>query len=124
MAEAGRRVPADGGALELAVRDVERPVDQDGEAQAGAGAELERADAALDAVAERGEAHAGELRQHAGVLADLAARHRAAVEGDHGQSPFARSRPSRNFLARGTSASSRCSMMIGMFGCFSATRWR
>src|SRR3954447_21151877 len=124
MAEAGRRVPADGGPLVLAVRDVERPVDQDREAQARAGAELEHPDAALDAVAERGQAHAGELREHPGVLANLAARHRAAVEGDHGQSPFARSRSSKNFFARGTSASSRCSMMIGMFGCFSATRWR
>ena len=35
------------------------------------------------------------------------------------QRPLARNFPSRNFLARGTSSSERCSMMTGMFGCFS-----
>ena len=33
--------------------------------------------------------------------------------------PFCRNLPSRNFFARGTSLSSRCSMIIAMFGCFS-----
>ena len=53
----------------LAVGDVERAVDQHREPEAGAGAELEHADAALDAVAQRHQPHAGELRQHAGVRA-------------------------------------------------------
>ena len=73
MPEAGRRIPADRHALVLAVGDVERAVDQRGEAQARAGAELQHADAALDAIAERHQPHAGELRQHAGALGDLAA---------------------------------------------------
>ena len=63
MPEAGRRMPADRHAAILAVGDVQRPVDQHGEAQAGAGAEFEQADAALDAVAQRHQPHAGELRQ-------------------------------------------------------------
>ena len=74
MAEAGRRMPADRHAAVLAVGDVERAVDQHREAQAGAGAELQHADAALDAVAERHQPHAGELRQRPGVRGDLAAR--------------------------------------------------
>ena len=59
--------------LIIAVGDVERPVDQHREAQAGAGAEFEHADAALDAVAQRHQPHAGELRQPLPARSDPAA---------------------------------------------------
>ena len=88
--------------LILAVGDVERAVDQDGEAQAGAGAELEHADAALDAVAQRHQPHAGELRQHARRARATSRRVicRAAVEARPSPSarPFARNLPVQEFL--------------------------
>ena len=83
MAEARGRVPADRPALVLAVGDVERAVDEDGEAQPGPGAEFEHADAALDPVAERHQAHARELRQRAAMRGDVAAAHAAAEKLDH-----------------------------------------
>ena len=83
MTEAARRVPADGAALVLAIRDIERPVDQDREAQARPGAELEEANAALDTVPERHQTHARELRQTPRVPRHLASRHLPPIELDH-----------------------------------------
>ena len=74
MTESGRRVPADRLALILAIGDVERPVDEHGEAQAGACAELQHADAALYTVAKRHQPHPGELRQHPGAFGNLPPR--------------------------------------------------
>ena len=76
-------MPADRLALILAIGDVEGAVDQDGEAQAAAGAEFEHPQAALEPVAQRHQPHAGELRQHAGALGDLSAAQCPAVELDH-----------------------------------------
>ena len=46
------------------------------------------------------------------------------VKKKRNQHPFASSFSSRNRLARGTSASSKCSMMMGIFGCFLLRRCR
>jgi hypothetical protein len=75
MAKARRRMPADGKPAVLAVGDVHRPVDQNREPQAGPGAELQHADAALHAVSERHQPHAGKLRQRARVGGNVPSRH-------------------------------------------------
>ena len=62
MAETGRRMPADRRPPVFAMRDVKGAIDQDLEDQARAGAKLQAADAALEAVAQDRELHAGELR--------------------------------------------------------------
>ena len=71
-------MPADRLPLEIAVGDVERPIDQRGETQASAGAEFEHTHAALNAVTERHQADAGELRQQTGPFGDLPPRQRLA----------------------------------------------
>src|SRR5579871_4561314 len=85
--EAGRRMPSDRLAPEVAFRDVERAINEHGEAKAGACAELQDADAALDAVAERHQANARELRERSRMFGKLPAGKRAAVERDHGGGP-------------------------------------
>src|SRR5690606_34334664 len=87
MLEAGRRVPADRQPTIFAVGDVEGTVDEDGEAQPGAAAKLQHSDAALDAVFERHQAHAGKLREGSGTGGDVAARHGPPVEFDHESIP-------------------------------------
>ncbi len=84
MAEAGRRVPADRGTAIVAIGNVQRPVDEHGEPQARAGSELEHPHAALDAVAQRHQPDARELRQHAGMLRQLPSRAPVPVERHHG----------------------------------------
>ncbi len=83
MAEPGRRMPTDRLAAELAIGDVERAIDQHGETQPGAGAKLQHPHASLDAVGEGHQAHAGELRQQAGALVDVALRQPLAVQFNH-----------------------------------------
>ena len=56
--------------------------------------------------------------RRAGLASVPAAPTRAAY------SPCAMNLSSMNFFARGTSSSDRCSMITGMFGCFSASRLR
>src|SRR3546814_17807777 len=73
MAKARGRVPADRPALVLAIGDVERAVDEDGEAQPGPGPKFEHADAALDPVAQGPPANARELRQRAPLRGDVPA---------------------------------------------------
>ena len=85
MAEPGRRVPADRLTVELAIGDVERAVDEQREAQARPGAELEHAHAALDAVAEGHKPDAGDLRQRAHPLGYVSPREAAAIELNHGR---------------------------------------
>ena len=64
----------------LAAADVECPVDHDVELEAGAGSELEQADAALDSVAERDQADARSLLEPA----DAPRRGRHATVADRG----------------------------------------
>lgn len=71
-------MPADRLPLEFAVGDVESAINQRGETQAGAGAEFEQTHAPLDAVGERHETDASELRQRAGPFGNLPARQRPA----------------------------------------------
>ena len=72
--EAGRRGPGERAAGVLAAADVEGAVDDDVELEAGAGAELEHAHAALDAVAERDQPDPGGLLQAADPARELGAR--------------------------------------------------
>src|ERR1700722_12173433 len=131
MAEAGRRMPADRLATKFAIGDVERAIDQHGEAQSATCAKLQHPYAALDSIRQRHQAHASELRKQAGALVDLTLRQFLAEQFDHrggvslykrGGAAFSRARrqpsdqrpialnlPSRNFFARGTSSSERCS---------------
>src|SRR3569833_2869342 len=88
MLEPGRRVPPNRLPLVLAVANVHRAIDQHGEARAGAGAELEQADAPLDAVLQLHQPHAGKLRQRTGMLFQFAARVLPAIEL-HGLTPLA-----------------------------------
>ena len=77
-------MPADGAALVLAVGDVEGAVDQHREAQAGAGAELEKPDAPLDAVAERHQPDAGDLGERSHMGREVAPGDGTSVEARHG----------------------------------------
>ncbi len=69
-------MPSDGLSLEIAISDVEGAIDENGEAQPRTRAELQHANAALEAIAERHEPHAGELRKAAAPLGDLPAGER------------------------------------------------
>src|SRR5262249_48783484 len=73
MPESGRRMPTDSRSAILAVADVEGAIDEDREAETGAGAELEDPHAALDAVTEGHETHAGKLGKHAAVAGGVTA---------------------------------------------------
>ena len=72
-------MPADGAPFVFALGDVERAIHEHRETQAGAGAELQHANAALDAIGEFNQADAGELRQHARMRGDITARARSTV---------------------------------------------
>jgi hypothetical protein len=91
MAKAGGRVPADRAAAVLALGDVHRAVDQNGEAQARAGAEFQLPYAALDAVAQGREADAGELRQRTGMFGQRAAAQTPSIQLRHALPPRQRS---------------------------------
>src|SRR6185437_4019307 len=78
MPKSARRMPSDGLPLEIAIRDVEGAVDENGEAQPRTSAKFEHPDAALEAVAERHESHPGELRKRPASLGDLPPRERFA----------------------------------------------
>src|SRR5690606_34566682 len=81
--ETGRRVPADRHAAIVALRYVEAAIDHHREAQAGAGAELQKPHAAFAAVTERHQPDAGKLREGAGARRQLAACPLLSVELDH-----------------------------------------
>ena len=76
MPKSTRRMPSDGLPLEIAIRDVERTIDENGEAQPRTRAKLQHTNIALHAIAERHEPHAGELRKRAATLGDLPASQR------------------------------------------------
>ena len=88
MAKACRRIPADRAPLVLAIGDVERAIDEHREAKAGAGAEFEHADAALDAIAERHQAHARELRKRAAMRRNIPPAEVTAEKLDHQSLPI------------------------------------
>jgi hypothetical protein len=63
--------------------DVERAIDQDIEGETGAGAELEHAHAALDAVTERDQSHPSKLLEAADSAQQLAPSHRRPIDRRH-----------------------------------------
>ena len=74
---------------EFAVGDIQGAINEHCEPEAGAGAELEHADAPLGAVLQGHQPYAGKLRQHAGVSREVATREWPAVKDQ----------PSNNLLA-------------------------
>ena len=91
--EPGRALPAEGAPVVLAAADIHRPIDQDVEAEPGAGAELEDAHAPLHPVAALDQAHPGDLLQPPDALHQLLAGELSSPEGGHGCPPL-RSRES------------------------------
>ena len=98
MLEAGRGVPSDRHAAKFAVGDIEGAVDEHGEAQSRSAAEFQHADAALDAVFERHQAHAGKLRKRPGPGGGVAARPWGA-RAPGGRGPPGAGRPRRKVTA-------------------------
>src|SRR5262245_60584182 len=86
--ETGRRMPADRGAAVFAMGDVKGAVDQHLKDEAGTGAKLQAADAALDPVAQDRELHAGELQEIAGAPCQITTRMPLAVELNHERLPL------------------------------------
>ena len=85
--EPGRALPAEGAPVVLAATDVHGAVDQDVEAEPGAGAELQHAHAPLHAVAALDQAHPGDLLQPADALHQLLARELPSPESWHETAP-------------------------------------
>ena len=79
-----RRVPGQRRAVEARRADVQAAVGQHGEVEPAAGAEVDRAHPALEAVAEFAQADAGELAHVTPALGQLGAGEGFAVESWHG----------------------------------------
>ena len=90
VARPGRRAPADRDAAILGREQVEAAIERDPEAQAGAGAEVEQAHAALRAVGELEQLDARDLRQGPAALGDGALRPATAEQFDHAASRLSR----------------------------------
>src|SRR5258706_15199697 len=84
----GRGEPAERLAVQLAPAHIERAIDQDVEHEAGPGAELEHAYAALDAIAERDQSHSSELFEATDPAHQIAPGHRLTPYGGHGCPSF------------------------------------
>src|ERR1700734_2092337 len=76
-------MPADRRAPIFAVRDIKGAIDQDFEDKARAGAELQAADATLEAVAQDRKLHTGELHETASAPCQITTCMPLAVELNH-----------------------------------------
>src|SRR3712207_336810 len=89
--EPGRALPAQGAPVVFATTDIHRPIDQDVEAEPGAGAELQDAYTTLQPIAVLDQAHPGDLLQSPDALHQLLTCKPPSPERGHGYPPWTKS---------------------------------